>query len=75
MMEEMIDILHQSERQLIRNSKLQVLFEQKKVVEEKFGQSKDGQKLVQPSFDHEVGSPQQVVKSTMKMIEHMSHEI
>ena len=75
MMEEMIGILHQSERQLIRNSKLQVLFEQKKLFEERFGQSKNCQKLVQPSLDHEVGSLQQMVKSTMKMIEHMSHEI
>ena len=77
MVEEMIDILRQSERQLTREvdtvtgSKLQVLSEQKKSVETKLTQLKDCQEFVEQSL--EIGSPQEVVTSTKQMMEHMSH--
>ena len=77
MVEEMIDILHQSERQLTREvdtvtgSKLQVLSEQKKSAERRLSQLKDCQEFVEQSL--EIGSPQEVVTSTKQMMERMSH--
>ena len=77
MVEEMIDILRQSERQLTRevdavtDSKLQVLSEQKKSAERRLSQLKDCQEFVEQSL--EIGSPQEVVTSTKQMMEHMSH--
>ena len=77
MVEEMIDILHQSERQLTRevdtvtDSKLQVLSEQKKSAEMRISQLKDCQKFVKQSL--EIGSPQEVVTSTKQMMDRMSH--
>ena len=77
MVEEMIDILRQSKRQLTREvdtvtgGKLQVLSEQKKSVEMKLTQLKDCQKFVEQSL--EIGSPQEVVTSTKQMMEYMSH--
>ena len=77
MVEEMIDILHQSERQLSRevdtvtSSKLQLLSDQKKSIEMKLSQLKDCQEFVEQSL--ETGSPQEVVTSTKQMMEHMSH--
>ena len=77
MVEEMIDILHQSERQLTRevdtvtDSKLQVLSEQKKSAEMRMSQLKDCQKFVKQSL--EIGSPQEVVTSTKQMMDCMSH--
>ena len=77
--EEMIDILHETERQLTRevdtitSSKLQVLSEQNKSAEMRLSQLKDCQKFVKQSL--EIGSPQEVVRSTKQMMEHMSHVI
>ena len=77
MVEEMIDILHQSERELTREvdtvtgSKLQVLSEQKKSAEMRLSQLKDCQEFVEQSL--EIGSPQQVVISTKQMMDRMSH--
>ena len=77
MVEEMIDVLHQSERQLTREvdtvtgSKLQVLSEQKKSAEMRLSQLKDCQEFVEQSL--EIGSPQDVVRSTKQMMEHMSY--
>ena len=77
MVEEMIDILRQSEIQLTRevdivtDSKLHLLLEQKKSAERRLSQLKDCQKFVEQSL--EIGSPQEVVTSTKQMTEHMSH--
>ena len=77
MVEEMIDVLHQSERQLTREvdtvtgSKLQVLSDQKKSAETRLSQLKDCQEFVEQSL--EIGSPQQVVISTKLMTECISH--
>ena len=77
MVEEMIDILRQSERQLTREmdtvtgSKLQVLSEQKKSAEMRLNQLKDCQEFVEQSL--EIGSPQDIVTSTKHMMERMSH--
>ena len=77
MVEEMIDILRQSERHLTRevdtvtDSKLQVLSEQKKSAEMRLSQLKDCQEFVEQSL--EIGSPQEVVTSTKQMMKHMSH--
>ena len=77
MVEEMIDILHQCERQLIKevdtvtDSKLQVLSEQKKLAERRLSQLKDCQEFVEQSL----GSPQEMVRSTKRMMEHMSDVI
>ena len=77
MVEEMIDVLRQSERQLTRevdtvtDSKLQVLSEQKKSAERRLSQLKDCQEFVEQSL--EIGSPQEVVISTKQMMERMSH--
>ena len=74
---EMIDILHQSERQLTREvdtvtgSKLQVLSEQKKLVEMRLSQLNDCQEFVKHSL--EIGSPQDILTFTKQMMEHMSH--
>ena len=75
--EKMIDILRQSEKQLTRevdaltDSKLQVLSEQKKLAETRLSRLKDCQEFVEQSLG--IGSPQEVVKSTKQMMEHMSH--
>ena len=77
MVEEMIDVLCQSERQLtsevdtVTGSKLQMLSKQKKSAENKLSQLKDCQKFVEQSL--EVGSPQQVVISTKLMTERISY--
>ena len=77
MVEEMIDILHQSERELTREvdtvtgSKLQVLSEQKKSAERRLSQLKDCQEFVKQTL--EIGSPQEVVTSTKQMMDRMSH--
>ena len=77
MVEEMIDILRQSERQLtvevdtVTGSKLQVLSEQKKAGEMKLIQLKDCQEFVEQRL--EIESPQEAVTNTKQMIEHMSH--
>ena len=77
MVEEMIDILRQSERQLTRevdtvtDSKLQVLSEQKKSAETRLSQLKDCQEFVEQNL--EICSPQEIVTSTKQMMEHMSH--
>ena len=77
MVEAMINVLHQSEKQLTRDvdtvtgNKLQVLFEQKKSVERGLSQLKDCQEFVKQSL--QTGSPQEVITSTKQMIEHMSH--
>ena len=76
MVEEMIDVLHQSERQLTREvdtvtgNKLQVLSEQKKSAEMSLNQLKDCQEFVEQSL--KIGSSQEVVSSTKQMMEHMS---
>ena len=77
MVEEMIDILGQIERQLtkevntVTDSKLQVLSEQKKPAERRLNELKDCQEFVEQSL--EIGSPQEVVISTKQMMERMSH--
>ena len=77
MVEEMIDVLRQSERQLTRevdtvtNAKLQILSEQTKSAEMSLNQLKDCQEFVEQSL--EVGSPQQVLSSTKQMMERTSH--
>ena len=77
MVEEMIDILRQSERKLTReveiitDSKVHVLSEQKKSAEIKLSQLNDCQEFVENSL--EIGSPQQVLKSTKQTMERMSH--
>ena len=76
MVEETIDALRQSERQLTREidtvigSKLHVLSDQKKLAERSLSQLKDCQKFVKRNL--EIGSPQEVVISTKQMMEHMS---
>ena len=62
-LEETIDILYQSE--------LQELLEQKKSAEGRLGELKDCQKFVKQSL--EIGSPQDVVSFTKQMMERMSH--
>ena len=75
--EEKIDVLRKSERQLTReidtvtSSKLQVLSEQKKLAENKLSQLKDCQEFVELSLQR--GSSQEVVTSTKQMIDRMSH--
>ena len=77
MVEEMIDVLRQSERQLTRevdtvtNAKLQILSEQTKSAEMSLNQLKDCQEFVEQSL--EVGSPQQVLRSTKQMMKRTSH--
>ena len=74
---EMIDVLHQSERQLTREvetvtgSKLLVLSEQKKLAEMRLSQLNDCQEFVKHSL--EIGSPQDILTFTKQMMEHMSH--
>ena len=75
--EEMIGTLRQSEIQLTRaldtvtGHKLQVLSDQKKLADERLSQLKNCQEFVEQSL--KIGSPQEVVKSTKQMMEHMSH--
>ena len=75
--EEMIDVLRQSERKLTRqvdtvtDNKLNVLSQQKKSAEMKSSQLKDCQEFVIKSL--EIDSPQQVLTSTKQMMERMSH--
>ena len=77
MVEEMIDTLRQSERQLTRevdivtDSKLQVLSEQKRSSETRLSQLKDCLEFVEQSL--EICSSQEVVTSTKQMMERMSH--
>ena len=77
MVEEMIDILRQSERKLTReveiitDSKVHVLSEQKKSAEIKLSQLNDCQEFVIKSL--EIDSPQQVLTSTKQMMEHMNY--
>ena len=77
MVEEMIGVLRQSERQLTREvdtvtgSKLRVLLEQKKSAEMRLSQLKDCQEFVEQSL--EIDSPQDVVRSTKQMMERMSY--
>ena len=76
MVEEMIDIIHQSERQLTRevdaitDSKLQELSKQKKPAEKILDHLKDCQEFVEQSL--EIDSPQQLVTSTTQMMKRMS---
>ena len=77
MVEKVIDILNQSERHLtkevdiVTDSKLQVLSEQKKSAKRRLSQLKDCQEFVEQSL--EIGSPQEVVTSIKQMMECMSH--
>ena len=77
MVEEMIDALRQSERELTRDvdtmtaSKIQVLSKQKKSAETSLSQLKDCKEVVEQSL--EIGSPQQVVTSTKQMIDHITY--
>ena len=77
MVDKMIDILRQSERQLTReveiitDSKLNVLSEQKKSAEIKLSQLNDCQEFVKKSL--EIDSPQQVLTSSKQMMEHMNY--
>ena len=79
MVEEMIDVLRQSERQLTREvdtvtgSKLQVLSEQKKSAKMRLSQLKDYRDFVEQSL--EIGSPREIVTSTKQMMERMSHMV
>ena len=76
MVEEMINVLRQSERQLTRevetvtNGKLQVLSEQKKSAEMSLSYLKDCEDYVEQSL--KMGSPQQVLMSKKQMMERMS---
>ena len=76
MVEEMIAILQQSERQLtddvdtIIGNKLQVLSDQKTSAEKKLIQLKKCQESVEQNL--EICNPQQVVISTKQMMEHMN---
>ena len=77
MVEELIDILRQSERQLTRdvqtiiNSKLQSLLEQKKSTEMSLSHLKDCKEFVEQNLKR--GGPQQVLTSKKHMIERMSY--
>ena len=77
MVEEKIDVLRQSERELTREvdtitaSKLQVLSEQEKSAETGLSQLKDCKEVVEQSL--KIGSPQQVVTSTKQMIDRITH--
>ena len=76
MVEELIDVLRQSERQLTRdvetiiNSKLQSLLEQKKLTEMSLSHLKDCKEFVEHNLKR--GGPQQVLTSKKQMIERMS---
>ena len=76
MAEEMIDIIHQSERQLTREvdaitgSKLQELSKQKTPAEKILDHLKDCQEFVEQSLV--IGSPQQLVTSTTQMMKRMT---
>ena len=76
MVEEMIEVLRQSERKLTREvdtvtgSKLKVLSQQKKSAEIKLSQLNDCYEFVEKSL--EIGSPQQVLTSAKQMMEHLS---
>ena len=77
MVEEMIDVLRQSERQLTRevdtviDSKLQVLSKQKKSAEMSLNQLKEFQEFMEQSL--EIDGPQKKVTSTKQMMDRMSH--
>ena len=77
MVEEMIEVLRQGERQLTRevdtviDSKLEVLLEKKKSTERRLSQLKDCQGFVEQSL--EIGSPQEVVTSTKQMMGRITH--
>ena len=77
MVKEMICILRQSERQLTRemdtviDSTLEVLLEKKKSAETTLSQLKDCQEFVEHIL--KIGHPQEVITSTKRMIECMSH--
>ena len=79
MVEELVDIIYQTERQLtkdvdmITECKLQVLSEQKELAEMKLSQLKDCLKFVEQNL--EIGSPQQVLLYTKKMMERINHVI
>ena len=76
MMEEMINILRHSEKQLIRDvdiitgSQIQTLLDQKKSAETMLNQLKDAKKFVEKSL--EVNTPQQVVVSSKQMMMRMN---
>ena len=76
MVEEMIDVLRQSEKQLTREvdtvtgSKLQVLSEDKKKSEKRLSELKDCQAFVEQSL--KICSQQEVVISTKQMMKRMS---
>ena len=77
MVEEMINVLRQSERQLnadvdiVTDSKLKALSEQKKSAEMRFHQLNDCQEFIEQIL--EIGNPQEIVISTKQIIERMSH--
>ena len=77
MVEEMIEKIRQSERQLTRevetatDSKLQVLSGQKKSAEMSLSRLKDCKKFVEQSL--KTGSHQQVLMSKKQMMECMNH--
>ena len=77
MVEEIINVLRQSERQLTRevdtvtSSKLQVLSEQKILAERRLSELKDCQDLVRQSL--EIGILQEVMTSTKQMMDRISH--
>ena len=77
MVEEMIGVLRQSKRKLTReveiitDSKVHALLEQKKSAEIKLGQLNDCQEFVKKSL--EIDTPQQVLTSSKQMMERMSY--
>ena len=79
MAKELVDIIHQTERQLtkdvvmITECKLQVLSEQKELVEMKSSQLKDCLKFVEQNL--EIGSPEQVLLYTKQILESINHVI
>ena len=74
---EIVDALHQCERQLtkevdtVSGRKLQVLSEQKKSAEIKLAQLKECQEIVEKSL--KIGNPQRVVTSKKQMMERMKN--
>ena len=77
MVEEMIDVLRQSERQLtsevdtVTGSKLQVLSDQKKSAKMRLSHLRECQEFVKQNL--KICNPQEVVSSTKQMMERISH--
>ena len=79
MVEEMIDVLRRSEKQLntdvdtVIDSKLQTLSEHKKSAEMRLRQLNDCQEFIEQIL--EIGNPQEIVISTKQMMDRVSHLI